>query len=98
MARTRAVLQTGREGWDWLSGLSWREAASALAAPQTLILPLNVFQLQRQLRLPARLSARRPDGRGLGHSSINAQGLMAPPFFLSFLVCITTTYVTDRTR
>lgn len=34
----------------------------------------------------------------MGFSSINAQGLTAPPYFVSFLVCILSTYVADRTR
>jgi cyanate permease len=34
----------------------------------------------------------------MGFSSINAQGLTAPPFFLSFLVVIATTYLADRTQ
>jgi dipeptide/tripeptide permease len=36
--------------------------------------------------------------KAMGFSSINAQGLTAPPFFLSFIVVITTTYVADRTQ
>jgi len=35
---------------------------------------------------------------GMGFSSINAQGLTAPPYFLSFLICIISTYIADRTR
>ncbi len=34
---------------------------------------------------------------GMGYSSINAQGLTAPPYFLAFLCCIASTYVADRT-
>ena len=34
----------------------------------------------------------------MGYSSINAQGLTAPPYFLSFLFCIGTTYIADRTK
>jgi dipeptide/tripeptide permease len=36
--------------------------------------------------------------KAMGFSSINAQGLTAPPFFLSFIVVITTTYIADRTQ
>lgn len=35
---------------------------------------------------------------GMGFTSINAQGLTAPPYFLSFLFCIGTTYIADRTK
>lgn len=34
----------------------------------------------------------------MGFTAINAQGLSAPPYLLSFFVCIGTTYVADRTR
>lgn len=33
-----------------------------------------------------------------GFSGLEAQGLSAPPYFLSFLVTITTTYIADRTQ
>lgn len=34
----------------------------------------------------------------MGYSSVNAQGLTAPPFFLSFLMTIGTTFIADRTQ
>lgn len=34
----------------------------------------------------------------MGFSSVNAQGLTAPPFFLSFLMVIATCYIADRTQ
>jgi MFS family permease len=34
----------------------------------------------------------------MGFSSVNAQGLSAPPFFLSFLTVILTCYIADRTQ
>lgn len=34
----------------------------------------------------------------MGFSSINAQGLSAPPYFLAFLLVIATTYIADRTQ
>jgi dipeptide/tripeptide permease len=34
----------------------------------------------------------------MGFSSINAQGLTAPPFFLSFLITVITPYIADRTQ
>jgi len=34
----------------------------------------------------------------MGYSPITAQGLTAPPYFLSFLICIATTYLADRTQ
>jgi len=34
----------------------------------------------------------------MGFSSVNAQGLTAPPFFLSFITVIVTCYIADRTQ
>lgn len=34
--------------------------------------------------------------KDMGFTAINAQGLTAPPFFLSFLVTISTTWVADK--
>lgn len=34
----------------------------------------------------------------MGFTSVNAQGLTAPPFFLSFLTVIATCYIADRTQ
>ena len=34
----------------------------------------------------------------MGFGSINAQGLTAPPFFLSFLVTIASTWIADKTQ
>lgn len=34
----------------------------------------------------------------MGFSSIHAQGLSAPPYFLAFLVVILSTYIADRTQ
>lgn len=36
--------------------------------------------------------------KNMGFTAINAQGLSAPPYFLSFFACIGTTYIADRTR
>lgn len=35
---------------------------------------------------------------GMGYESIHAQGLSAPPYFLSFLVCILSTWIADKTQ
>jgi hypothetical protein len=35
---------------------------------------------------------------GMGYKSINAQGLSAPPYFLSFLVLISSTWIADKTQ
>lgn len=35
---------------------------------------------------------------GMGYKSIHAQGLSAPPYFLSFLVLISSTWIADKTQ
>ncbi|KAK1759628.1 major facilitator superfamily domain-containing protein [Echria macrotheca] len=96
-ARSRAALQTGHaSGTARLGSFSLREALSALGAPQTWLQPLmyfscNVSFASLPVFLPAILTS-------MGFTSIHAQGLTAPPYFLSFLVCIGTTYLADRTQ
>lgn len=34
----------------------------------------------------------------MGFTAVNAQGLTAPPFFLSFLLTILTTWIADKTQ
>ena len=34
----------------------------------------------------------------MGFTAVNAQGLTAPPYFISFLVTIGSTYIADRTQ
>lgn len=36
--------------------------------------------------------------QNMGFAAINAQGLSAPPYFLSFIVCIVTTWIADKTH
>ncbi|KAH8887525.1 major facilitator superfamily transporter [Thozetella sp. PMI_491] len=99
VARARAVLQTGREGKDRIGGFSMKEALATFnlfKSPQTIIQPLmyfscNVSFASLPVFLPAILTT-------MGYSSINAQGLTAPPYFLSFLVCLATTYMADKTQ
>jgi hypothetical protein len=95
VARSRAILQTGKEGKQRIGRIEWREILETFKSPQTLIQPLmyfscNVSFASLPVFLPTILT-------GMGYSSINAQGLTAPPYFLSFLVCIITTWIADKT-
>ncbi|TPX18857.1 uncharacterized protein E0L32_011472 [Thyridium curvatum] len=95
VAKARSVQQSGQEGKDRVGHFSVRESLAAFRNPQTLIQPLmyfscNVSYASLPVFLPAILTT-------MGFSSINAQGLSAPPYFLSFLVCIGSTWVADRT-
>ena len=96
VAKARAILQSGKEGTARLGGFAWEEALAACRSPQTWIQPLmyfscNVSFASLPVFLPAIIAA-------MGYSSIDAQGLTAPPYFLAFIVCIATTYLADRTQ
>jgi sugar phosphate permease len=96
VARERAILQTGKTGKERMGGVDFNEVLSTFKSPQTLIQPLmyfscNVSFASLPVFLPTILTT-------MGYSSINAQGLTAPPYFLSFLVCIISTYIADRTQ
>ena len=39
-----------------------------------------------------------PKNLPVGFNAIDAQGLTAPPYFLSFLITITSTWIADRTQ
>lgn len=98
VACARTMMQTGQEGKERLGfgGISIREILSTFKQPQTLIQPLmyfscNVSFASLPVFLPTILTT-------MGFTSITAQGLTAPPYFLSFLVCIASTYISDRTK
>ncbi|KAB5515133.1 major facilitator superfamily transporter [Coniochaeta sp. 2T2.1] len=97
VAKARAILQTGMEGTERIGGkVHLADILSAFKSPQTLVMPLmffscNVSFASLPVFLPAILTT-------MGFTRISAQGLTAPPYFLSFLVCIGTTYVADRTQ
>ncbi|OAL01467.1 MFS general substrate transporter [Phaeosphaeriaceae sp. SRC1lsM3a] len=94
VARRRGVLQAG--AGTRIGGIDWKEIVDGLKDIKGWILGLmyfsgNVAFSSLPVFLPTIL-------REMGFSSINAQGLTAPPFFLSFLTVIGTTYVADRTQ
>ncbi|KAK0617239.1 major facilitator superfamily domain-containing protein [Immersiella caudata] len=97
VASARAILQSGTpDSSSRLGALSLSEALAAFRSPQTWIQPLmyfscNVSFASLPVFLPAILA-------GMGYSSVNAQGLTAPPYFFAFVVCLVTTYLADRTQ
>ncbi|CAK7265798.1 hypothetical protein SEPCBS119000_001699 [Sporothrix epigloea] len=98
VARARSVLQSGQEGKDRLGtgGVNFSNLLLAFKQPHTLIMPLMYFSCNVSFSslpvfLPAILTS-------MGFTSIHAQGLTAPPYFLAFLVCIGTTYLSDRIK
>lgn len=96
VTRARAIQQTGTEGAARVGHVNFREVFAALADVKTWIPPLMYFSCNVSFSslpvfLPTILT-------GMGFSSINAQGLSAPPYFLAFIICIVTTWIADKTR
>lgn len=110
IARARGVQQAGAT--TRIGGINWKELLEGLTDPKGWILGVgghfyenmdttdnkqlmyfsgNVAFSSLPVFLPTIL-------RSMGFSSVNAQGLTAPPFFLSFLTVIATTYIADRTQ
>ncbi|KAL5121017.1 hypothetical protein ACEQ8H_001205 [Pleosporales sp. CAS-2024a] len=94
VARRRGVLQAGAA--TRLGGIDWKDIGAGVLDIKSWILGVmyfsgNVAFSSLPVFLPTILKA-------MGFSAINAQGLTAPPFFLSFLTCIATSYIADRTQ
>lgn len=96
VAKARALRQTGSDGRERIGSVNFKEVGQALLDVKNwltafMYFSCNVSFASLPVFLPTILE-------GLGFTSINAQGLTAPPYFLSFLFCLITTYVADRTR
>lgn len=96
VTRARAIQQTGQEGAERVGHVNLREVFSALADVKTWIPPLMYFSCNVSFSsLPVFLPT---IIKNMGYSSIDAQGMSAPPYFLAFIVCIVSTWIADRTR
>ncbi|KAI0847330.1 putative MFS transporter [Daldinia vernicosa] len=96
VAKIRALQQTGTEGVERVGHINFSEIFMSLKDIKTWIPPLMYFSCNVSFSslpvfLPTILSS-------MGFTSVNAQGLSAPPYFLSFLVCCLTTWIADKTR
>lgn len=99
LARARCLHQSGDEDTSTAKGnrlgrIDFREVAAAVRTPQAWVqalmyLSCNVAFGSLPVFLPAILT-------GMGFTSVNAQGLTAPPYFLSFGICILSTWLGDR--
>lgn len=99
LARYRALratgqAETGTSQGNRLGHIDPRDLIAALRTPQAWVQALmyfscNVAFSSLPVFLPAILT-------GMGFTSINAQGLTAPPYFLAFGICILTTWLGDR--
>ncbi|KAF2639948.1 MFS general substrate transporter [Massarina eburnea CBS 473.64] len=94
VVKARGVRQAGAA--TRVGGMDWKQLGQGLIDPKGWILGLMYFSCNVSFAsLPVFLPTILKE---MGFSSINAQGLTAPPFFLSFLVTIITPYIADRTQ
>lgn len=99
LSRARAIRATGEDNSGAAEGLhlkriDFKEVWQTFKTPQAWVQALmyfscNVAFASLPVFLPAILT-------GMGFTSINAQGLTAPPYLLAFLVCLFTTWLADR--
>ncbi|KAI9734163.1 MAG: hypothetical protein M1818_006631 [Claussenomyces sp. TS43310] len=96
VGKARAIRQVGEEGAARIGGVKWNEIGEALLDPKNMLTALMYFSCNVSFSsLPVFLPTIL---KGMGFSSISAQGLTAPPYFLAFMMCIISTYIADRTR
>ncbi|KAH8591285.1 major facilitator superfamily domain-containing protein [Bisporella sp. PMI_857] len=96
ITRTRGVQQVGQETAHRVGGIKFEDVGAALLDLKNYFTALmyfscNVSYSSLPVFLPTII-------KEMGFSSINAQGLSAPPYFLAFLLVIITTYISDRTQ
>lgn len=93
-AANREVRQVGTT--ERVSGISWKDAGATFLDPKSWMQGMMYFSCNTAygslpVFLPTFLET------SLGFTAINAQGLTAPPYFLSFLITIATPYIADKT-
>ncbi|KAJ5598014.1 hypothetical protein N7537_008098 [Penicillium hordei] len=92
VARARALQQSGEP--NRTGKIQWKELAMTLLDVKAWLTALMYFSCNVSFSsLPVFLPTILKE---MGFTSINAQGLTAPPFFASFLATIATTWVADR--
>ncbi|KAE8353611.1 major facilitator superfamily domain-containing protein [Aspergillus coremiiformis] len=92
VARARSLRQSGER--ERSSKIDWKDLARTLLDAKAWITALMYFSCNVSFSsLPVFLPTVLKD---MGFTSINAQGLTAPPYFASFLVTIATTWMADR--
>lgn len=94
IARARAIRQTGMS--ERLGSVDVRQLAKTLFDLKAwcnalLYFSANVSYASLPVYLPTILTQ-------MGYSSIDAQGLSAPPYFVAFLFALITTFLADRTQ
>ncbi|KAF4629285.1 hypothetical protein G7Y89_g8861 [Cudoniella acicularis] len=98
VAKARGVRQVGSDATgssERLGFIVWSDIGAALIDPKNYLTAMMYFSTNVSFSslpvfLPTILTQ-------MGFSAIDSQGLSAPPYFVSFLVVILTTYIADRT-
>ena len=94
IAKARGVRQVG--GVERIGGVNFTEIAAALLDLKCWFTAFMYFSCNVGFSsLPVFLPTILKD---MGFTSVNSQGLTAPPFFLSFVVTIFSTWVADKTQ
>ncbi|KAH8653238.1 MFS transporter-like protein [Tricladium varicosporioides] len=93
-ARARGVKQVGYESYR-VGRIVWSDIGAALLDTKNYITAMMYFSCNVSFSsLPVFLPTIINE---MGFTTINAQGLSAPPYFISFIVVLATTHVADRT-
>jgi hypothetical protein len=97
-AQARAVRQVGGGVSDpkgRIGYIVWKDIGAALLDPKNYLTAMMYFSCNVSFSsLPVFLPTVLTE---MGYTAIDAQGLSAPPYFLSFLVVISSTFIADRT-
>ncbi|QKX59346.1 uncharacterized protein TRUGW13939_06480 [Talaromyces rugulosus] len=92
VARARGLRRSGEEVQS--GGIVWKDIGETLLDAKPWLTAFMYFSCNVSFSsLPVFLPTILKD---MGFTAINAQGLTAPPFFLSFLVTISTTWLADK--
>ncbi|KAL2870975.1 MFS general substrate transporter [Aspergillus lucknowensis] len=92
VARARSLRRSGES--ERVGGVNWKELGQTLLDAKPWITALMYFSCNVSFSsLPVFLPTILED---MGFKSIDAQGLTAPPFFISFIISIATTWFADR--
>ena len=94
IAKARSIRQAGKE--HRVGSIDWKGVRAALLDFKCwlcacMYFSCNVSFASLPVFLPTILEE-------MGFTKINAQGLTAPPYFVSFLMTLGTTYIADRTQ
>lgn len=94
VAKARGVSQVGTT--ERIGGIVWSDIGATLLDPKAWLTGLMYFSCNVSFSsLPVFLPTILKD---MGFTAVSAQGLMAPPFFVSFCLTIGTTWIADRTQ